>query len=304
MDTIFRGENILEFVKTFPDNDSCKKVLAQEKWKDEFTCKHCGNKQYTSISGSFSRECTTCRYIESPTAGTLFHNVKFDLQKAFCIVFEMTCTSKGLSSTQAAKRYGLTQKTTWFFMQKVKIAMKSSFQYPLMGDVQVDEFVVGGVETGKRGRSYDTKKSKVVCSIELTEDGKIKRGYAKVIDDYSAESIKPLFDDHISKTAAILTDKWTAYKKIAKEYHITQKKSNVIDFKPIHTIIHLIKTGIRTIQSHVNKGHLQKYLDEFFFRLNRSIYKETIFNNLIIKMMNNEPATWKQIILPKPQKIL
>ncbi len=55
------------------------------------------------------------------------------------------------------------------------------------------KFVIGGKETGKQGRSYDSKKSKVVCAVEITEKGKIKRGYAKVIKDYTANSIEPIF---------------------------------------------------------------------------------------------------------------
>ncbi len=86
----------------------------------------------------------------------------------------MTCSTKGLSSIQMAKRYRVTQKTAWFFMQKVKIAMKSSGKYPMIGLVQVDEFVIGGKETGKQDRSYDSKKAKVVCAVELTNTGKIK----------------------------------------------------------------------------------------------------------------------------------
>lgn len=72
----------------------------------------------------------------------------------------------------------------------------------------------------KQGRSFDSKKSKVACAIELTEDGKIKRAYSNVINDYSAKSLKTLFDTHIDKEAKIKTDQWTAYKIIAKDYNI------------------------------------------------------------------------------------
>ena len=109
--------------------------------------------------------------------------------------------------------------------KKVRLAKKSSKQYLITGNVQVDEFVVSGKETGKQGRSYDSKKAKVAFAVELTADGKIKRGYANVIDEYSAKSIKPLFDQHISKDASVKTDQWTAYKIIAKTYKITQEKS-------------------------------------------------------------------------------
>ncbi len=301
MEYLFKGENILDFMERFPDDESCLSVLSKVKWADGFKCKKCGHTNYCKATRPFDRECTSCHTIDSPTANTLFHKVKFGIQKAFCIVFEMSCTSKGLSSIQISKRYGITQKTAWLFSQKVKLSMKSSKSHPMETIVQVDEFVIGGKETGKQGRSYDTKKAKVVCAVELTDKGKIKRGYAKVIEDYSAKSIMSIFDDHISKKAKIKTDKWTAYTKIAKEYeNITQEKSNPNhNFKQIHTIIQQLKSGIRTIQTHVGKFHLQKYLDEYFYRLNRSIYKETIFDNLIRRMMNHEWVGWKLIVVPK-----
>lgn len=300
MEAIFKGENILEFIKSFPDDNTCREAIANEKWKNGYECKRCSNKKFIQFEKHFIRECTKCRYKESATCGTLFHKVKFGIQKAFCIVFEMSCTTKGLSSTQTAKRYGITQKTSWMFMQKVKLAMKSSENHPMKGNVQVDEFVVGGKETGKQGRSFDSKKSKVACAIELTEDGKIKRGYANVINDYSAKSIKPLFDTHIDKEAKIRTDKWTAYKIIAKDYNIVQEKSIPgKNFKEMHTVIQQIKSALRTIQTHVKKEHLQKYLDEYFYRLNRSIFKETIFDNLFRRLVNHKHYGWNQIVVTK-----
>ena len=299
MENIFTGENILEFIKAFPNDEKCKEIIASEKWKEGYSCKHCGHTHYVSVKKDFGKECTKCKYIESATANTLFHKIKFGLQKAFCIVFEMSCTTKGISSTQVAKRYGITQKTAWLFMQKVRIAMESSGKYPLLGNVHVDEFVVGGKETGKQGRSYDSKKDKVVCAVELSENGGIKRGYAKLIDDYSAKSIKPIFDEHISKDADIVTDKWSSYTKISKEYKITQKKSEPgKNFNQIHKVIHQIKSGIRTIQTHT-KGHLQRYLDEYFYRLNRSIFKNTIFDNLFKRMVMHINLNWSHIVLIK-----
>lgn len=300
MEAIYKGENILDFTNRFNDDQKCLEYIAQEKWKDSFVCKHCGHQHYFEIKKHLSRECTKCKYIESATAGTLYHKLKFGLRKAFMIIFEMSCTTKGMSSRQIAKRYGITQKTAWFFMQKVKIAMESSKTQPLSGMVQVDEFVIGGKETGKQGRSYDTKKSKVVCALELTDEGKIKRGYAKVINDYSAKSIETIFEDHISKNAQIRTDKWTAYTKLAKKYSISQEKSKPNEnFKQIHTIIQQLKSGIRTIQTHVHKEHLQKYLDEYFFRLNRSIFKESIFDKLFRRMVNHKFVLAKEIVLIK-----
>ncbi len=99
--------------------------------------------------------------MESSTANTLFHKIKFGLQKAFCVVFEMSTSSKSVSSIQMGKRFEIRQGTAWFFMQKLRKAMKSSQKYPLSKLVHVDEFTVGGKEEGKQGRSYDSKKKKL-----------------------------------------------------------------------------------------------------------------------------------------------
>ena len=137
MEYIFRGENILDFIKQYPNDQACLAVLSDLKWSDGFKCRKCGHGNYCKANRPFDRECTSCHTIESPTAHTLFYKVKFGIQKAFCIVFEMSCTTKGLSTTQLAKRYGITQKTAWLFTQKVKTAMESSKKHPMKGDKTV-----------------------------------------------------------------------------------------------------------------------------------------------------------------------
>lgn len=172
MEIIFNGEEVLEFIKIFPDDESCREFIANEKWKDGYKCKRCNNTKYVHFEKHNKRECTKCRYNESSTAGTLFHRVKFGIQKAFCIVFEMACTNKSISSIHIAKRYEITQKTAWLFIQKVKLAMKASKKYPMKGNLQADEFAIGGKET--KGRNFDSKKTEAVCDVVLTDEGKIK----------------------------------------------------------------------------------------------------------------------------------
>ena len=76
----------------------------------------------------------------------MFHKVKFGIRKAFTIVFEMSATTKSISSSQMAKRLNIRYNTAWLFMHKVRIAMKSSGNFPMTGKVVVDEFVFGGKE--------------------------------------------------------------------------------------------------------------------------------------------------------------
>lgn len=165
------------------------------------------------------------------------------------------------------------------------------------GVVHVDEYVVGGYEIGKPGRSYDSTKKKSVCAVELTDDGKVKRFYSFKIPDYSAKSLKDMFKKHISLDAKVTTDKWKGYRPIAKEYNITQIKSDKgSNFKALHVMIHQVKSWIRTTYSWVSERHINRYLDEFCYRINRSQNKDTIFNNLIKRMVNNDIITHEKII--------
>mgnify|MGYP002467809526 CR=1 FL=1 len=241
--------------------------------------------------------CNKCSHTESSTAGTLFHKVKFGVRKAFFICFEMSMTTKSLSALQMGKRYGITEKTARLFMHKVREAMKSSKSHPMNGDVHVDEFVQGGKESGKVGRSYGSKKKKTACAVELTPEGKVKRMYSLKIEDFSSDSLKTLFEQHISKDAKVTTDEWRGYRPLAIEYDITQVPSkNGSNFKALHTMIHQVKSGIRTTYSWVSAFNIDRYYDEFCYRINRSQSKETIFNKIIRRMVKADKVYQSELI--------
>ncbi len=103
------------------------------------------------------RQCTKCRYLESPTAGTLFHKVKFPLVKAFHIVYFVSTNKKGITSTELGRKLGLKQKVCWHFKRKVMMAMDSSKNFPLSGIVEVDETFVGGSDGNAKGRKKGKK---------------------------------------------------------------------------------------------------------------------------------------------------
>ena len=293
---IFRGQNLLAFTARFKTDEDCKEYLSEIKWQEGYGCRKCGNKTY-QLRKDYSRTCNKCSATESPTANTIFHRVRFGVRKAFFICFEMSTSTKSLSASQMGVRYGITEKTARLFMLKVREAMSSSEKYPIDGNVNVDEFVLGGKEEGKIGRSYDSKKKKAITAIELTVQGKVKRMYALSIQNFSSKSLQQLFDKHISHRAKVTTDKWKGYRPISKTYNITQIASNGgSNFKALHTMIHQIKSWIRTTYSWVSEFNINRYFNEFCFRINRSKNKSTIFNNLITKMVSADKIYQKQII--------
>ncbi len=121
--------------------------------------------------------------------------------------------------------------------------------------------------------------------------------YALLINDFSAKSSAAIFDKHIDKSAKIRTDEWKGYRPIAKKSKITQIPSdNGGNFKALHTMIHQIKLWIRKTYSCASHFNVNRYYDEFCYRINRYQTKESIFNNLIVRMGKADKVNQHQII--------
>lgn len=284
------------FKERFTNKEDCYIFLAELKWKDGYKCKRCSWDKYLKGKQPSSRRCKKCGYDESTTADTLFHKLKFGIDKALEMLYEIATSKKGANSIWLAERFGVNQKTAWSFRQKVQIAMKSSEQYPLEEEVHVDEFEIGTPQKGEQGRSKSDKKVRVVIAFE-ERNGKSGRGYAKVIEDYSTESLSPIFDIHIKNDAKILADGWSGYKPLKEEYpNLKQILSDQgKNFKMLHIQIRNFKNWLRGVHSYCNKENLQKYINEYFFRYNRRNHRKSILDKIIERFVEHKPMTIKEI---------
>lgn len=283
----FKGVNSIKFNQRFKTDSDCLDYLVMVKWADGFICKRCLNDKFCAGRKPHNRRCTKCRYDESPTANTMFNKLKFSILIAFHIVFKISTKKKGMSSLELSSEFELRQKTCWAFKRKVQLAMRSSLKSPLTGMVHVDEFVIGGPEEGKKGRSKGMKKL-IVLAIEILEDG-VGRAYAEVIENSSAKELRGFLIKYVSRDAEITTDKWRGYLPLKKEFLKLKQVASEDgkNFKELHIHIMNIKGWVRGIHHHCSKEHMQNYLDEYHFRHNRRSNMGTIFDVLIRKMVNN-----------------
>ena len=285
---IFTGVNSIKFNQRFQTEEDCYSYIASIKWENGYQCRKCGAEKSISGKKPFSKRCAKCKYDESPTANTMFDKVKFSLLSAFYIAFKISTKIKGMSSLELSHEFELRQKTCWAFKWKIQQAMQSSQRYPLES-VNVDEFLIGGPEENKKGRSKG-KKRLVVLALEIVPGG-MGRAYAQIIANASAKEFKKFFQKHISKDAKITTDAWRGYSPLKKEYkNLEQRLSeNGKSFKEIHIHIMNLKGWLRGIHHHCSKERLQGYLDEYHFRYNRRNNMGTIFDLLLRRMIMNEP---------------
>lgn len=294
MEQRFKSFSLFEFQEKFKTNDDCKSYLSYLKWKDGYKCRKCGYTKSCDGHIDHSRQCNSCHYVESPTAGTIFHKVKFDLLKAFYIVYFVSTNKKGITSTELSRKLNLRQKTCWAFKRKVMKVMKSSGKELIEGFAEVDESAFGGQETNVVGRQ-NKKKKLVVVGIEKKKKG-VSRIYARSIDKADAENLGNFMKDHISSETKIKTDKWTGYGPLKNEFvnleqiYSGEKGGN---FPDLHRAIMNLKSWLRGV--HHNVKDLQDYLDEYCYRFNRSFMKEGIFENLMIRMIQGDPCYIKDL---------
>jgi transposase-like protein len=196
-----------------------------------------------------------------------------------------------MSTYELGRKLGMSQSVVWRFKRKIMLAMKSSGKYPIDGEVEVDETVIGGKVKEKRGRSQTTKKQ-VIIAIQKHPRGGISRAYAQVIQNAGTKQLLPFIQSHIDKNARITTDKWRGYAPIARgnTYNISQIESGQgRNFPLIHRFIMGLKSWLRGIHHRVE--YLQAYLDEYTYRFNRHLFKNILFHNLIKRVMDHQPCT-------------
>jgi hypothetical protein len=125
MSRIFNKELTREQLdELFNSDDKCLEFLADLKWSNGFVCRKCGNTNHCPGKSAHSMRCTKCKTEESATTGTIFHNCKFPVSKAFYIAYNVCKGKEDLSTYEFARRLSLRQMTCWNFKTKIQHALK------------------------------------------------------------------------------------------------------------------------------------------------------------------------------------
>lgn len=297
--------NLIEVTTYFADKKVCEDELEKLRWKDgTIKCPHCqSTKKIYRTKRSF--KCSECNKQFSVKKGTIFENSPISLQKWFVAIYIISSHKKGISSHQLGKDIGVRQATAWFMLQRIRFALENkSFNVKLSNVVEVDETYVGGKNSNRhankkvkysQGRST---KDKVAVFGMLERGGKV---IAMKVNRTSSSELFPIINKHVDKDTHIMTDEWTAYKRLGKFYPHSivnhGKGSYVIGDAHTNTIEGfwaILKRGIIGIYHHVSKKHIDKYIKEFEYRYNtRKMDEDERFNNVL--SLCESRITYKQL---------
>ena len=314
-------ESLPEFQRMFPDDKACALYLEAIRWRKGFVCPRCQSSAApTRIAKPGVLRCKGCKRDIALTSGTVMERTHMPLSTWFWAASLVASLTPGMSAVQLQRQLGIKSYETAFqILHKLRSGMATtSGKIGARLHVEVDETYVGGRTRGK-GRGV-TDQVVVVGAVEVRqrvtkperEDGKGKprRGgrYAgrlrlSVIPDRTAKSCAGFVESTVDPaTEMVVTDAWQGYAPLARMgyQHLAvaeRGEPNVAeDYLPIiHLIFSNLKAWLNGVHHGVSPKHLQAYLNEFVFRLNRRFYPFNAFRSLLGLSVDAEAPTYAEL---------
>jgi transposase-like protein len=309
MDKVSKSPTTLqEAVIHFADADNCLRYLSSKRWPAGLViCPTCGGSKVGFLSNQRRWQCSNRhpRRQFSVKVGTIFEDSPLGLDKWLPVVWLVVNAKNGISSWEIHRAIEVTQKTAWFMLHRVRLAMQSKFGGKLSGEVEVDESFIGGLarnmHKGKRsekitGRGPD---GKAIVAAVLERGGKIR---AKVVSSRQKPELQAMVRENVEAGSAVYTDALKSYEGLDEFQHQVIDHAEAYVDGQVHTnncenFWSLLKRGLKGTYVSVEPFHLFRYIDEQSFRYNtRKDMNDADRFDLAISQIVGKRLTYKELI--------
>lgn len=317
-------KTLLEAVQYFKSQENCIRYLAAKRWPDGVViCPICGSKSVGFLAKQNRWQCSVRhpRRQFSIKVGTIMEDSPIGLDKWLPVMWLIANCRNGISSWEIHRDLGVTQKTAWFMLHRVRLAMQDEVTGgKLGGEVEVDETYIGGkarnmhksAKARKLNGAGGGTSGKVGLQGFLQRGGKVK---ATVIKDATMGTLVPNIHDHVKAGSHVITDEWKAYFGLPSEYvhsvinHAETYVDGQVHTNGIENFWSLLKRGLGGTYVAVEPFHLFRYVDEQAFRFNNRLDEDGLrvpdserFSRLCSQILGRR-LTYKQLIGKEGQRL-
>ncbi len=302
-------ETLQEAIIYFSDVDAAHDTTCALVWPNGAVCIHCGGidpKLYKYGTKRLFR-CTQCNKQFTVKRGTIFEDSPLGLDKWLMAIWMIANCKNGVSSYEIHRALGITQKSAWFMLHRIRLAMKTGTFQKLSGEVEVDETYVGGKEINRHaskrmnmGRGI-AGKAVVAGVLERPTSDHNSRVRAKLVPDTTKTSLHGLIRANVESGTNVYTDAHRSYRGLSDQYmhgvvdHAIEYVRGQVHTNGLENFWSLLKRSIKGTYVSVNINHLDSYLDEQSFRYNERVGNDSDRFQKTLQCVAGKRLTYKEL---------
>jgi transposase-like protein len=280
MNTNDTPKTLLEAVKFFSDFENCRKFMVKARWTDGVVhCPTCNANHVAYLANARVWKCYGKheRPKFSLKVGTIFEDSAIPLQKWLSTVWFLVNCKNGISSYELSRALGVTQKTAWFMLHRVRLAMRDAGLGKIGGEVEVDETFIGGKARNMHLAKREEKITGTGAKDKAAVLGFLRRGgevRAEIIPNRKKNTLQAIVRDQVAPGSAVYTDALASYEGLENQFdhqvvdHAIEYVKGRVHTNGLENFWSLLKRSIKGTYVSVEPFHLARYLDEQTFRYN------------------------------------
>lgn len=304
----YQPETLIEAIRYFSDPDMCLQFVRDLRWPGGVVCPHCEGKEHSFLTTRRIWKCKSCKKQFSVKVGTIFEDSPIGLDKWLCGIWLIANAKNGISSYEIHRALGITQKSAWFMLHRIRLAMQTGTFEKLSGEVEVDETYIGGkarnMHEGKRkakGRGTVGKAAVMGLLQRHTEDGHSKVR-TKVVPNITRKTLQGEVKQHVETGSEVFTDSLPSYEGLSSEYmhgvinHAEAYVNGKIHTNGLENFWSLTKRCIKGTYISIEPFHLFRYLDEETFRFNSRKDNDAQRFSKVVQLVKGRRLTYSELI--------
>jgi len=298
---------LIEAIRYFSDLDVCTDFVARLRWPDGPVCPRCGSTEYSYLTTRRLWKCKGCKKQYSVKLGTIFEDSPLGLDKWLPAVWLIANSKNGISSHELARSLNVTQKSAWFMLHRIRLAMQTGSFMKLSGEVEVDETYIGQKarnmhlsERKRRGiTSGRSPKNKTPVLGMRQRDGRVQ---AEVIPNVTGPAIQPRVRRSVESGSTVYTDAWRSYMGLEGDYahrvvdHAERYVDGRVHTNGVENFWSLLKRGLNGTYGSVEPFHLFRYLDERVFTYNLRDRSDAGRFEAVLSTIKGRRLTWAELV--------